>query len=488
MFGNYIDIYDISQAVEDGATVPIYYESRLARIELDENEKPKIDAEIHEFTEDESVADQERFKQKWSTVEALVGSDKRINLIAADLVQHFENRLLGMDGKAMTVCMSRRICIKLHDAIVRLRPEWYSNDDTKGCIKVVMTGAASDPENWQEHIGNKARRDALANRARDPNDPLKLIIVRDMWLTGFDAPCMHTMYVDKPMQGHGLMQAIARVNRVFKEKPGGLIVDYIGIAQNLKSELVRDMYHGFSYKHALDGTPEERMFLIAEAIEWIQGKQHALSAKEKTENEKKRAHRRYQDSVLALSKAYSLSSASDEARKISVEVGFFQAVRSALVKTTIGSNINHQDHELAMQQIVSRAVISTEIIDILAATGIQSQDISILSDEFLAELQQMKRKNLALEALKKLLNDGIQSRSKANIVQTKAFTERLENAVARYHANAITTAEVLQELIDLAKDIRSAREQGKETGLSDDEIAFYDALAENGSVAKFEDF
>jgi type I restriction enzyme R subunit len=510
VFGNYIDIYDISQAVEDGATVPIYYESRLARIELDENEKPKIDAEIHEFTEDESVADQERFKQKWSTVEALVGSDKRINLIAADLVQHFENRLLGMDGKAMTVCMSRRICIKLHDAIVRLRPEWYSNDDTKGCIKVVMTGAASDPENWQEHIGNKARRDALANRARDPNDPLKLIIVRDMWLTGFDAPCMHMMYVDKPMQGHGLMQAIARVNRVFKEKPGGLIVDYIGIAQNLKSalqqystkdrektgidesqavailkekyELVRDMYHGFSYKHALDGTPEERMFLIAEAIEWIQGKQHALSAKEKTEDEKKRAHRRYQDSVLALSKAYSLSSASDEARKISVEVGFFQAVRSALIKTTIGSNINHQDYELAMQQIVSRAVISTEIVDILAATGIKSHDISILSDEFLAELQQMKHKNLALEALKKLLNDGIQSRSKANIVQTKAFTERLENAVARYHANAITTAEVLQELIYIAKDFKSAREQGKETGLSDDEIAFYDALAENGSA------
>lgn len=510
VFGNYIDVYDINRAVEDGATVPIYYESRLARIELDEREKPKIDDEILELTEDESLTDQERFKQKWSTIESLVGSDKRITLIAKDLINHFEARLVGLPGKGMIVCMSRQICIKLHDAIVTLRPDWYSPDTKKGSIKVVMTGSASDPLEWQEHIGNKSRRDELANRVRDPLDPLDLVIVCDMWLTGFDAPCMHTMYIDKPMRGHGLMQAIARVNRVFKDKPGGLIVDYIGIAQNLKSalqeysagdrektgideeqavavmiekyEIVRDMYHGFNYLSALDGTPQERIIMVADAIEWILSRAQMLAAKEPTDEGKKRAQRCYQDAVLALTKAYSLSSASDEARRIREEVGFFQAVRVALVKTAISSSLNCQDHELIMQQIVSRAVISTEIIDILSATGIQSHDISILSDEFLNEIQQMKHKNLVLETLKKLLNDGIRSRSKTNIIQTKAFTERLENAVARYHANAISSAEVIQELINLAKDIRAAREQGKETGLSDDEIAFYDALAENSSA------
>lgn len=510
VFGNYIDIYDISRAVEDGATVPIYYESRLARIELDENEKPKIDAEVNELTEDDSETDQERFKKKWSTVEALVGSDKRLALVAKDMVTHFEDRVAALDGKAMVVCMSRRICVKLYDAIVKLRPDWHSTDDAAGAVKIVMTGAASDPQEWQQHIGNKARRDLLAKRARDPKDPLKLVIVRDMWLTGFDAPCMHTMYVDKPMQGHGLMQAIARVNRVFRDKPAGLIVDYIGIAQNLKSalqqyskndqdntgvdeaqaiavmmekyEVVRDMYHGFDYASAMTGTPQERLAMMAGAIEWILDLQQKLAAKEKTKEGKKNAHRRYQDAVLALSKAFSLASASDEAREIREEVGFFQAIRAALVKSSTGSGVTQQERELAIQQIVSRAVVSTEIVDILAAAGIKSPDISILSDEFLAEVQQMERKNLALEALRKLINDGIRSRSKANVVQTKAFSERLEDAVARYHANAITTAEVLQELIQLAKDIRAARQRGEEQGLSEDEIAFYDALAENESA------
>ncbi|MCE1182594.1 MAG: type I restriction endonuclease subunit R, partial [Rhodocyclales bacterium] len=510
VFGNYIDIYDISRAVEDGATVPIYYESRLARIELDEDEKPKIDAEVDDLTEEDSEADQERFKKKWSTVEALVGSDKRLALVAKDMVAHFEDRVAALDGKAMVVCMSRRICVKLYDEIIKLRPDWHSADDNAGAVKIVMTGAASDPQEWQQHIGNKARRDLLAKRARDPKDPLKLVIVRDMWLTGFDAPCMHTMYVDKPMQGHGLMQAIARVNRVFRDKPAGLIVDYIGIAHNLKSalqqyskndqentgvdeaqaiavmmekyEVVRDMYHGYDYISAMSGTPQERLAMMAGAIEWILDLQQKLAAKEKTKEGKKNAHRRYQDAVLALSKAFALASASDEAREIREEVGFFQAIRAALVKSSTGSGVTQQERELAIQQIVSRAVVSTEIVDILAAAGIKSPDISILSDEFLAEVQQMERKNLALEALRKLINDGIRSRSKANVVQTKAFSERLEDAVARYHANAITTAEVLQELIQLAKDIRAARQRGEEQGLSDEEIAFYDALAENESA------
>ena len=512
VFGNYIDVYDISRAVEDGATVPIYYESRLARIELDEEEKPKIDTEVNELTEEDSEADQERFKKKWSTVEALVGSDKRLALVAKDMVAHFEDRVAALDGKAMVVCMSRRICVKLYDEIVKLRPEWHSTDDNAGAVKIVMTGAASDPQEWQQHIGNKARRDLLAKRARDPKDPLKLVIVRDMWLTGFDAPCMHTMYVDKPMQGHGLMQAIARVNRVFRDKPAGLIVDYIGIAQNLKSalqqyskndqentgvdeaqaiavmmekyEVVRDMYHGYDYISAMSGTPQERLAMMAGAIEWILDLQQKLAAKEKTKEGKKNAHRRYQDAVLALSKAFALASASDEAREIREEVGFFQAIRAALVKSSTGFGVTQQERELAIQQIVSRAVVSTEIVDILAAAGIKSPDISILSDEFLAEVQQMEKKNLALEALRKLINDGIRSRSKANVVQTKAFSERLEDAVARYHANAITTAEVLQELIQLAKDIRAARQRGEESGLSDEEIAFYDALAENESAVQ----
>ena len=510
VFGNYIDVYDISRAVEDGATVPIYYESRLARIELDEIEKPKIDVEVNELTEDDPEVEQERFKRKWSTVEALVGSDKRLALVAQDMVTHFEDRVAALDGKAMVVCMSRRICVKLYDEIVKLRPDWHSADDNAGAVKIVMTGAASDPEEWQQHIGNKTRRDLLAKRARDAKDQLKLVIVRDMWLTGFDAPCMHTMYVDKPMQGHGLMQAIARVNRVFRDKPAGLIVDYIGIAQNLKSalqqyskndqentgvdesqaiavlmekyEVVRDMYHGFDYASAMGGTPQERLAMMAGAIEWILDMHQKNAAKEKTKEGKKDAHRRYQDAVLALSKAFSLASASDEAREIREEVGFFQAIRAALVKSSTGSGVTQQERELAIQQIVSRAVVSTEIVDILAAAGIKSPDISILSDEFLAEVQQMERKNLALEALRKLINDGIRSRSKSNVVQTKAFSERLEDAVARYHANAITTAEVLQELIDLAKDIRAARQRGEEQGLSEDEIAFYDALAENESA------
>lgn len=512
VFGHYIDIYDISRAVEDGATVPIYYESRLARIELDEDEKPRIDAEIEALLEGEDEPSAERTKQKWSTVESLVGSDKRLSLVAADLVQHFEDRVAALHGKAMVVCMSRRICVALYDQIVKLRPDWHSDDDNAGSVKIVMTGAASDPPQWQPHIGNKARRDLLAKRARDANDPLRLVIVRDMWLTGFDAPSMHTMYIDKPMRGHGLMQAIARVNRVFRDKPAGLIVDYIGIAQNLKSalaqyskpdqdktgideaeavavllekyEIVRGMFHGFDYLTALAGTPGERLAMMAGAIEWILDRQQQWAAAEKTPEAKKQARRRFADGVLALSKAFALAASSDEARALREEVGFFQAIRAALVKSAAGSGTARQDRELAIQQIVSRAVVSTEIVDILAAAGIQSPDISILSDEFLAEVQQMEKKNLGLEALRKLLNDSIRSRTRVNVVETRAFTLRLEDAIARYHANAVTTVEVLHELIRLAKDIRAARQRGEEQGLSQDEIAFYDALAENNSAVE----
>ena len=510
VFGHYIDIYDISRAVEDGATVPIYYESRLARIELPEDAKPKVDAEIEELTEDEAVSEQERLKRKWSTVEALVGAETRLRMVAEDLVAHFEARVQAMDGKAMVVCMSRRICVDLYNQIVALRPDWHSDDDAEGKIKIVMTGAASDPEAWQPHIGGKARRDLLAKRAKDPKDRLKLVIVRDMWLTGFDAPSMHTMYIDKPMRGHGLMQAIARVNRVFRDKPAGLIVDYIGIAQNLKSALgqyssadqeqagideaqavaallerldvVRAMFHGFDYSKGLTGTPHQRLVTLAEALNWILEKQDLAAQRETDKEAKKAAHRRYQDAVLGLSKAFALCAASDPAKEVRDEVGFFQTVRAAMVKAADTTGRSTVDRDLAIRQIVNDAVASTEIVDILSAAGLSSPDISILSDEFLAEVSQMEKKNLALEALKKLLADEIRSRSRSNVIETRKFSERLDEAIARYHTNAISTVEVLQELIALAKEVREARKRGEETGLTPDEIAFYDALADNQSA------
>ena len=521
VFGDYIDVYDISRAVEDGATVPIYYESRLARIELNEDEKPTIDAEVAELTEDEAASEQERLKRKWASVEALVGAEKRLALIAEDLVQHFENRTAALDGKTMIVCMSRRICVDLYNAIVQLRPEWHSDDDKGGSIKVVMTGQASDPPAWQPHIGRrpKARRELLAKRAKDPHDPLKLVIVRDMWLTGFDAPCLHTMYIDKPMKGHGMMQAIARVNRVFRDKPAGLVVDYIGIAQHLKNalgqysrpdqaqtgideaeavavllekyDIVRAMFRpdtpgGFDYRRALatDATPQERLSLMAGAIEWVLTMQQEDAAREASAEGKKRAHRRYGDAVLALSKAFALAAASDAARAIREDVGFFQAIRAALVKSITTGGRTAAERELAIQQSVSRAVVSTDIVDIMQAAGIASPDISILSDDFLAEMRDTDKKNLALEALQRLINGEVRSQSTRNVVQSKAFTERLEAAIARYHMNALTTVQVLEELIQLAKDIRAARERGEETGLTAEEIAFYDALAENQSACE----
>lgn len=520
VFGEYIDIYDISRAVEDGATVPIYYESRLARIDLPEDQKPQIDAEIEELFEDEEPylsqdearREQARLNQKWATVQALVGAEARLKLVAADLVRHFENRISALSGKAMIVCMSRAICVKLYDQIIALRPDWHSPDDNEGKIKIVMTGSATDPPDWQPHIGTNTRRDLLAKRVKDPNDPLQLAIVRDMWLTGFDAPSMHTMYIDKPMKGHGLMQAIARVNRVFRDKPAGLVVDYIGIAQRLKEALrdysaqdqrqagidegeaivlmlekydvVRAMFHGFDYQRGLVGTPQERLEVMAEAIEWILEQQHQAAQQETDDNAKKQAHRRYQDAVLALSKAFALAAASDEACHIRDEVGFFQTIRAALVKSSATPGKSTAEKEFAVQQIIDRAVVSTGIIDILSAAGLSSPSISILSDDFLLEIQQMEKKNLALEALKRLLNDEIHSRNRTNVTEEKKFSERLEKAIARYHTNAISTVEVIQELIDLAQDLKAAHQRGEAQGLSPDEIAFYDALAENESAVQ----
>ena len=509
VFGDYVDVYDIARAVEDGATVPIYYESRLARIELPPEALPVIDAEIEGLTEDEATSEQERLKQRWSAVEKLVGSKERLAMIAADLVAHFEDRVAAMDGKAMVVCMSRRICVALYDAIVALRPNWHSDDDQAGSIKVVMTGSAADAPAWQPHIGNKARRDLLAKRAKDPADPLRLVIVRDMWLTGFDAPSMHTMYIDKPMRGHGLMQAIARVNRVFRDKPAGLVVDYIGIAQNLKKALgqysasdaaetgideaeavavliekvdvVRTLFHGFDVTPGITGNPVARLKCLAAALEFILARQHELAERKTTDEARKAAHRRFQDAVLALTKAFALAAASDEARAVRDEVAFYQTIRAALAKTD-GSGATTADRDFAVQQLIDRSVLSTEIVDILRAAGLTTPDISILSDDFLAEVKAMDRPNLALEALRKLLGDQIRSRSRTNAVESRRYSERLTDAIARYHTNAVSTVEVLQTLIDLAKEIRAEQARGEAEGLTTEEIAFYDALADNESA------
>ncbi|WP_413207861.1 type I restriction endonuclease subunit R [Rhodospirillum sp. A1_3_36] len=510
VFGDYIDIYDIQRAVEDGATVPISYESRLARIELDPEEVPKVDAEVEELIDEEETEAAEKLKGKWSRVEALVGADKRLQSVAKDIVAHFEARLVGMDGKGMIVCMSRRICVALYDEIIKLRPDWDSDDDKTGVLKVVMTGSATDPERWQKHIGGKTRRDTLAKRARKADDPLKLVIVRDMWLTGFDAPPMHTMYLDKPMKGHGLMQAIARVNRVFRDKPGGLIVDYIGLAQNLKHalsdysegdrdkvgideeeavavlleqyEIVRQIFHGFDYAPGVSGTPHQRLETIAGAMEWVLEYQKQEAAKAKTDKERKAAWRLYADAVLALSKAFALAAASDEAKEIRDEIGFFQVVRAALAKTDGDKKKSQADRDLAVQQIINRAVVSTDIVDILHAAGVERADISILSDAFLEDVRRMDKKNLALEALKKLINGQIRSRLKTNVVETRDFTERLQAAIARYHNNALTSVQVIEELIQIAKDLKAASAKGEALGLSQEEWAFYQALADNESA------
>ncbi len=501
VFGKYVDVYDIEQAVNDGATVRIYYESRLAKLELKPEERPIIDKEFEDITEGEEAKHKEKLKSKWAALEKVVGSHNRIERIAKDIVEHFEKRNEVLNGKGMIVCMSRRICVELYNEIIKMRPQWHDKEDDKGFIKVVMTGSASDPKDYQEHIRNKARRKAIGERFKNPEDPLKLAIVRDMWLTGFDAPSLNTMYLDKPMQGHGLMQAIARVNRVFKEKQGGLIVDYIGIGVELKKalsdytesggkgnptfdieeavakmlekyEVVSALFHGFDYRRFFKLNPKERMSLIPQAME------HILKQKDGKE--------RYLQHTAELLRAFSLAVPHEEAMKIKEDVGFFQVIKSAIAKNTdTGTKGKYQeDLDSAIKQILSKAIISDRVVDIFVAAGLKKPDISILSEDFLAEVRELPQKNLAFEMLKKLLNDEIRIRMRKNLVQAKSFREMLEKTIRKYTNRNIETAEVIEELIELAKKMREDAKRGDELKLSDDELAFYDALEVNDSAVK----
>jgi len=501
IFGEYVDIYDIQQAVEDGATVRIFYESRLAKIELDPEEQKIIDQRIEEVTEEDELTERQKRFAKWTQQEAIVGSDKRLQQVATDIVKHFEQRSEVFEGKGMIVCMSRRICVALFDAIIKIRPEWYSGEDDKGAIKVIMTGSSSDPLDWQEHIRNKSRRKSIGDRLKDPKDSLKLVLVRDMWLTGFDAPCLHTLYVDKPMTGHNLMQAIARVNRVFKDKEGGLIVDYLGIAQDLKKalsvytasggkgkiefdqeeavakmeelyEIVLDLFHGFDYKKFFSLQPREKLNFLLDATDFILGLDNGQE--------------RFSTNVSNLSKAFAISVPHPKALAIRDDLSFFQGIKARISKLR-ETNKKRSDEEVetAIRQIISDALISTEVIDIFQAAGLQNPEISglnILSDEFMAELKDMPRKNLALELLRRLLNDEIKKRSARNIIQSKKFSEMLADAIKRYQNNAITAAEIIEEMIRLAKELKQADKRGEDLKLDFRELAFYDALEVNDSA------
>ena len=499
VFGDYISIYDIQRAVEDEATVPIYYESRLAKLDMDESVRPTIDPEFEEATEGEEVERKEKLKTRWAQLEAIVGAEKRLRLVAQDIVAHFEQRLEALDGKAMVVCMSRRICVTLYRELVRLRPDWHHEDDDKGNLKVVMTGAASDPPDWQPLIRNKTRREALAKRFRNVDDPLRMVLVRDMWLTGFDAPSLHTMYVDKPMRGHGLMQAIARVNRVFRDKPGGLVVDYLGLAHELKRalatytesggtgktaldqeeavavmlekyEICCGLFHGFDRAKWITGTPQERLSLLPGAQE------HILAQ----ENGKDRCVQ----SVRELSQAFALAVPHADAIRIRDDVAFFQAVQSVLAKRASANARPEEELDHAVRQIISRAVASEGVIDIFAAAGLEKPDLSILSEEFLAEVRGMPQRNLAVELLQKLLKGEISVRRRKNVVQARSFAEMLEQTLRRYQNRAVEAVSVIEELIQIARELREAAARGEKLGLSENELAFYDALETNDSAVQ----
>ena len=499
VFGDYISIYDVQRAVEDKATVPIYYESRLAKLDLDEAERPKIDPNFEEVTEGEEIARKERLKTKWAQMEAIVGTPKRLELLAHDIVEHFDQRLEAMEGKAMVVCMSRRICVALFEEIRKLRPGWHDEDDDKGALKVIMTGDASDPAEWQGHIRNKTRREALGKRFRNATDPLRIALVRDMWLTGFDAPSLHTMYVDKPMRGHGLMQAIARVNRVFKDKPGGLVVDYMGLAQDLKRalatytesggtgrtainqdeavavmrekyEICLGLFHGFDWSKWTTGGASDRLSLLPAAQE------HILAQKDGKE--------RCVRAIRELNQAFALAVPHEEAIRIRDDLGFFLEVQGVLAKRAPGEARREEDLDQAVRQIVSRAVASEGVIDIFAAAGLKKPDISILSDEFLAEVKGMPQRNLAVELLQKLLKGEVATRRKKNVVQARSFAEMLEQSLRRYRNRAIEAAQVIEELIGLAQEMREANARGEALGMSEDELAFYDALETNDSAVQ----
>lgn len=504
VFGDYIDVYDMTRSVEDGTTVKIYYESRIAKLDLPEVVKPQVDSEYEEITEHQEAAQKESLKSKWARLEAIVGSAPRVRLIAQDIVDHFEKRDVSqpdMGGKAMIVAMSRRIAIELYKEIIALRPDWHTNDLLHGKIKIVMTGSSSDPADWQPFLTTKVQRETLAKRMKDRTDELKLVIVRDMWLTGFDVPSMHTMYIDKPMQGHNLMQAIARVNRVFKDKQGGLIVDYIGIAEHLKEalaqytesdkqttgvdtelaahvllekhDLIRELLHGFDFSKFFTGKSSEKMQVITATMDFILG----LDEDRKQD---------YMNLVTELTKAYSLCATTATAQTLNEEVGFHKAVRAALSKVLAldgdkrKKTTSQLDREL--NQLVSKAISSEEVIDILGAVGLQKPNIAILSEEFLEEVKGMPQKNLAVELLNRLLKGSIKGMSRRNLVQSKKFSEMLEAAIRKYQNRTIETTQVIMELVELAKKVTAADKRGEATGLSEDELAFYDALSENESA------
>jgi type I restriction enzyme, R subunit len=498
IFGDYVSIYDIEDAVHDGATVKIFYESRLAKLALNQADLDLLDEEFDEVMEDEEdLASREREKSRWSTIEKLVGAEPRLKVIAKDLVSHFEEREATISGKAMIVAMSREICVHLYNEIVALRPEWHDEDPSKGAIKVIMTGSAADKALMQPHIYNKQTKKDLENRVRDSEDPLKIVIVRDMWLTGFDVPCLHTMYVDKPMKGHNLMQAIARVNRVFKDKQGGLVVDYIGIANELKNalktytenkgkgaptydvkteafskllehfDILRSMFEDFDYS-AYKTSPEALLLPAAN---------HVLGLDD--------GKKRFLDVVTAMTRANTLCGTLDEAQELKEEIAFFQAIRTVIVKaTTPDKKLSEEQKNSVISQILNNAVVADGVEDIFGLAGLDKPDISILSDEFLDDVRNMKERNLAVELLERLLNDQIKSRTKGNVVQERKFSERLQAALQKYRNRAIETAQVIEEMIAMAKDFEAQSSRGEELGLNNDEVAFYDALSQNESAIR----
>lgn len=499
VFGQYIDIYDMTQAVDDGATVKIYYENRIIKLESDEGELERIDEEFEELAEGYEDEQKEKMKGKFSKLEAIVGSPNRIKQLAADIVNHYEEKSKTIKGKAMIVCMSRRICVKLYDEIAKIRPEWCSDDVNKGKIKVVITGSSSDDEDIQKHVGGKARRDLLAKRMKDNKDELEIVIVRDMWLTGFDVPSMHTMYVDKPMQGHNLMQAIARVNRVFKDKSGGVVVDYIGILESLKKalkqytdsdrgntgidssqaiavmqeklELLREIMYRYDYSEFLEGTSRGRMNAVVGGMNFILGL-----------NED--AQKDFKLLCVELAKAHSLCAATNEGREVAVEVSYFKAVKASLMKLTQKGIRKRTKKEIEdrVNQLLERSIISEEVIDVFDALNLKQPDVSILSEEFLEEIKGIKYKNLAVEMLKKLLEGNIKLMEKKNLVKSEKFSEKLQKSLNKYKNQAITNAEVIEELIRMANELKEARAFEEDLGLTEDEIAFYDALTDDEIV------
>lgn len=503
VFGDYVSIYDIKDAVDDGATVPIYYESRLAKLDINREQIDELSDQVEEVVEDEEdVGAREKTKGEWSRLEKLVGAGPRLQQVAADLVEHFETRTASMDGKAMIVAMSRDICAHLYNEIIALRPHWHDDDPEKGVIKIVMTGSASDKPLLQPHIYNKQTKKRLEKRFKDANDPLKLVIVRDMWLTGFDAPCCHTMYIDKPMKGHNLMQAIARVNRVFKNKPGGLVVDYIGIANELKQAL--KTYTDSKGKGEPTHSAEEAYALLLEKLDIIHG-MFAKTAKHPGydysgfENDPNQyllgaanyvlsledGKKRFLDTVLAMTKAYALCSTLDEARSLHKEVAFLSAVKVAITKyTNVNKRLTQSERDSALKQILDNALVSDGVADVFALAGLEKPDIGLLSEEFLEDVRQMPYKNFAVELLEKLLSDSIKAKTRNNVVQEKKYADRLQETLRKYNNRGIETAQVIEELITMAKQFQADLARDEALGLSSDEVAFYDALANNESAVR----